>query len=45
MIKHFNKEDPAKIFGNNKTPFLRRKTLQENKYETFCIRKVRAESN
>ena len=35
-IKHFNKEDPAKIFGNNKTPFTP-KILHQKKYEDFSL--------
>ena len=30
-IKHFKKDDPVKIFGNNKTTFIR------NKYEDFAL--------
>ena len=36
-IKHFNKEDPAKIFGNNKTPFISEKFLQKNKFEDSAL--------
>ena len=28
--KHFNKEDPEKIFGNNKTTFISRKILHKS---------------
>ena len=36
-IKHFNKEDPVKIFGNNKTTFISGKILHKNKYEDFAL--------
>ena len=36
-IKHFNKEDPLKIFGNNKTTFISGKILYKNKYEDFAL--------
>ena len=36
-IKHFNKKDPAKILGNNKTTFISRKLLHKNKYEDFAM--------
>ena len=36
-IKHFNKEDPVKIFGNNKTNFISGKILHKNKYEDFAL--------
>ena len=36
-IKHFNKEDPVKIFGNNKTTFISEKILHKNKYEDFAL--------
>ena len=36
-IKHFNKEDPAKIFGNNKTTFISGQILHKNKYEDFAL--------
>ena len=36
-IKHFNKEDPVKFFGNNKTTFISGKILHRNKYEDFAL--------
>ena len=36
-IKHFNKEDPAKVFGVNKTTFISGKILHKNKYEDFAL--------
>ena len=35
-IEHFNKEGPAKIFGNNKTTFISSKTLLKTNYEDFA---------
>ena len=37
-IKHFNKEDPVKISGNNKTNFISGKILHKNKYEDFALK-------
>ena len=37
VIQHFKKEDPAKIFGNNKTTFISGKNLHKNKYEDFAL--------
>ena len=34
-IIHFNKENPANIFGNNKSTFISAKILHKNKYEDF----------
>ena len=31
------KEDPVKIFGNNKTTFISEKILHKNKYEDFAL--------
>ena len=36
-IKHFNKEDPVKIFGNNKTTYIGQKILHRIKYEDFAL--------
>ena len=36
-INHLNKEDPVKIFDNNKTTFISGKILQKNKYEDFAL--------
>ena len=36
-IKHFNKEDPVKIFGNNETASISGKILHKNKYEDFVL--------
>ena len=36
-IKNVNKEDPAKIFGNNKTTFISCKISHKNKYEDFAL--------
>ena len=36
-IKHFNKEDTVKFFGNNKTTFISGKILHKNKYEDFAL--------
>ena len=36
-VKHFNKEDPAKIFGANKTTFISGKILHKKKYEDFVF--------
>ena len=36
-VKHFNKEDPLKIFGNNKTTFTSGKILHKNNYEDFAL--------
>ena len=33
----FNKEDPVKIFGNNKTTFISGKILHQNNYEDFAL--------
>ena len=33
-IEHFNKDDPAKNFGNKKTTFYQRKLLSENYIKT-----------
>ena len=37
-IKHFNKEDPAKIFGINLTTFISGKILHKNKYKDFALK-------
>ena len=39
-IKHFNKEDPVKIFGNKKTTFISGKILHKDKYEDFALEKL-----
>ena len=36
-IKLITNEDPAKIFGNNKTTFISGKILHKNKYEDFAM--------
>ena len=35
--EHFNKEDPAKIFGNNRTAFTCEKVLHKNNNEDFAL--------
>ena len=37
IIKHFNKEGPAKIFGKNKTTFISGKISHKNKYQDFAL--------
>ena len=43
-IKQFNKEDPAKIFVNNKANFISKKNLHRNKYEDFTLEKIEEEA-
>ena len=35
--KHFNKEDPAKSFDNNRTTFICKKVLHKNNYEDLAL--------
>ena len=39
--KTFIKEDPAKIFGNSKTNFIRGKILHKNKFEDFALQNLK----
>ena len=36
-IKHFNKEESANIFGNNKTTFISGKIVHKTNYEDFAL--------
>ena len=44
-IKHFNKEDPAKTFGNNKANFISEKILHKNKTEDFALEILEGKGN